>query len=153
MVTPQHTASAMWARASCCSFSSILTDLVVWLAATEWVAFARVDFELRGVNFAAVSVLALFLAGGQLVLGALVLLHRGRYVPGSFDELRALAVSVTAVAALATVVVLALHPAGLPAERPDSGVAARACRHGRHPLHQAPDRRDELPSEEREADA
>ena len=114
MVTPQHTASAGWAKAAYCNFSSILTDLVVWLVATEWVAFARVDFELHGVNFAAVSVLALFLAGGQLVLGALVLLHRGRYVPGSFDELRALAVSVTAVAALATVVVLALHPAGLP---------------------------------------
>ena len=78
MVTSRHTASARWTKASCCSFSSILTDLVVWLVATEWVAFARVDFELHGVNFAAVSVIALFLAGGQLVLGALVLLHRGR---------------------------------------------------------------------------
>ena len=46
------------------------------------------------MNFAVVSVLALFLAGGQLIFGGLLLLYRGRYVSGSFDELRALAVSV-----------------------------------------------------------
>ena len=99
-------------------YSAILSDLVVWLVATESVAFARVNFEPRSAQFAAVSVLALFLAGGQLVLGALVLLYRGRYMPGSFEELRALAVSVTAVSVLATVVVLAVHPADVPRSVP-----------------------------------
>jgi FlaA1/EpsC-like NDP-sugar epimerase len=100
------------------SYSSILTDLVVWLLATELVAFARFDFDPHNVRWEVISVLALFLAGGQLVLGALVLLYRGRYLPGSFDELRALAVSVTAVSAIASVAVLALHPTGMPRSVP-----------------------------------
>ncbi len=100
------------------SYSSILTDLVVWLAATELVALARVDFDAGTVRWAAISVLALFLAGGQLVLGAVGLLYRGRYLAGSFDELRALAVSVTAVSALGSVIVLILHPSGIPRSIP-----------------------------------
>ncbi len=99
-------------------FSAILSDLVVWLLATESVAFARANFEVQDTRWAAVSVLALFLAGGQLVLGALLLLYRGRYQPGSFEELRALAVSVTSVSVIATVVVLALHPVDLPRSVP-----------------------------------
>lgn len=99
-------------------FSAILSDLVVWLVATESVAFARSNFEVHDTQWAAVSVLALFLAGGQLVLGALLLLYRGRYHPGSFEELRALGVSVTSVSVIATVVVLALHPTDLPRSVP-----------------------------------
>lgn len=100
------------------NYSSILTDLVVWLVATEVVAVARLDFNPQSVHWAAISVLALFLAGGQLVIGALVLLYRGRYLVGSFDELRALAVSVTAVSAIATAIILALHPSGIPRSVP-----------------------------------
>ncbi len=96
----------------------MLSDLVVWLLATELVAFARFDFDPHAVHWDGVSVLALFLAGGQLLLGALLLLYRGRYLSGSFDELRAVAVSVTAVSALASAVVIAVQPTGVPRSVP-----------------------------------
>jgi FlaA1/EpsC-like NDP-sugar epimerase len=113
-----HPRHARWTNLVKVGFSPVLSDLVLWLVATEWIAFARVNFESRGVSFGAVSILALCLAAGQVVFGALVLLYQGRYMPGSFDELRALAVSVTAVAVLGTVVVLALDPSGLPRSVP-----------------------------------
>jgi FlaA1/EpsC-like NDP-sugar epimerase len=100
------------------SYSSILTDIVVWLLATELAALARYDFVAGRVPWDAISVLALALAGSQLVIGALVLLYRGRYMTGSFDEMRAVAVSVTAVSALALVIVLALRPVGIPRSVP-----------------------------------
>lgn len=96
------------------SFSSILTDIVVWLVATDLAALARFDFDVMTVRWQAVSVLGLLMAGGQLVLGGLVLLYRGRYQSGSFDEMRAVAVSVTAVSAIATTAVLAFRPPGIP---------------------------------------
>jgi FlaA1/EpsC-like NDP-sugar epimerase len=100
------------------NYSSIVTDVIVWLAATELAAVARLNFEVASVHWGATSVLALLLAGGQLIIGALILLYRGRYIPGSFDEMRAVAVSVTAVSALATVVVLALQPPSIPRSVP-----------------------------------
>lgn len=95
------------------SYSSIITDLLVWLIAVELAALARFDFDADRVHWGITTVLALLLAGGQLLIGALVLLYRGRYLAGSFDEMRAVAVSVTAVSVVATAVVLALHPADL----------------------------------------
>lgn len=100
------------------SYSSIMTDVIVWLVATELAALARRNFEAADVHWAGTSVLALFLAGGQLILGAAVLLYRGRYISGSFDEMRAVAVSVTAVSALATVVVFAFQPGSIPRSVP-----------------------------------
>lgn len=94
------------------SASSILTDLLSWLIATELAALARHDFDVNQVRWAAVSVVALLLAGGQLVGGGIVLLYRGRYVSGSFDEMRAVGVSATAVAAIATAALLIASPAG-----------------------------------------
>ncbi len=96
----------------------MLSDLVVWLLATELVAFARFDFDTHAVQWDGVSVMAMFLAGGQLLLGALLLLYRGRYLSGSFDELRAVAVSVTAVSAIASAVVMAVQPTGIPRSVP-----------------------------------
>jgi dTDP-glucose 4,6-dehydratase len=95
-----------------------VTDVVVWLVATELAAFARFDFDPDHVPWKEISVLALFLAGGQLILGALLLLYHGGYQAGSFDEMRAVAVSVTAVSVIATVVVLAVNPQGLPRSIP-----------------------------------
>ena len=99
-------------------FSSIITDVVVWLVATEVAALARANFETAEVRWSIISVLALSLAGTQLVLGALLLLYRSRYLPGSFDEMRAVAVSVTATSALATFTVLAVRPPDLPRSVP-----------------------------------
>lgn len=100
------------------SYSSILTDVLVLLVATEAAGLARYDFHTGRVQWGIISVFALFLAGGQLVIGAPVLLYRGRYQAGSFDEIRALAVSVTAVSVIASVLVLILHPHGLPRSLP-----------------------------------
>lgn len=100
------------------SYSAILSDVVVWLVATEVAALARFDFDVDQVHWPVISVLGLLLAGTQLVLGAFVLLYRTRYQPGSFDEMRAVSVSVTATSAIATLAVLALQPADLPRSVP-----------------------------------
>src|SRR3954471_10863157 len=92
------------------TLSPILTDIVAWIAATDIAALARFDFAPHKVPWASVSVLALFLAGGQLLVGGLVLMYGGRYVPGSFDEMRGVAVSATALCFLATAIVAPLHP-------------------------------------------
>lgn len=113
-----HTMQGVRPDPSYGGFSAILTDFVVWLLATDLAALARFDFEVVNVRWAAVSVLGLLLAGGQLALGALVLLYRGRYQSGSFDEMRAVAVSVTAVSVLATAAVLAVRPDGIPRSVP-----------------------------------
>lgn len=95
------------------SASSILTDLLAWLVATELAALARHNFVASNVPWATVSVLGLLLAGGQMIVGAIVLLYRGRYISGSFDEVRAVAVSSTTVAAISTVTLLIVNPTGL----------------------------------------
>ena len=100
------------------SYSSILTDLLVWLIAVELAALARFDFDPDKVHWEVVTVLGLLLAGGHLLIGALVLLYRGRYQIGSFDEMRVVAVSVTAVSILATAVVLGISPSTLPRSVP-----------------------------------
>ncbi|MBW8801511.1 MAG: polysaccharide biosynthesis protein [Streptomyces sp.] len=100
------------------TLSPILTDIVAWIAATDIAALARFDFAPHKVPWASVSVLALFLAGGQLLVGGLVLMYGGRYVPGSFDEMRGVAVSATALCFLATAIVAPLHPDGLPRSLP-----------------------------------
>ncbi len=100
------------------SLSAIITDIMVWLVATEVAALARQDFDAANVRWQAVAVLALFMAGSQLIVGAGLLLYHGRYQVGSFDEMRAIAVSVTAVSIVATVVVLIVQPYSLPRSVP-----------------------------------
>ncbi len=100
------------------SFSSIIVDLLVWLIAVELAALARYDFDADDMHWKAITVLALLLAGGHLVFGALVLLYRGRYVIGSFDEMQVVAVSATAVSVLATVAVLSIHTPTIPRSVP-----------------------------------
>ena len=99
-------------------YSAILSDLVVWLLAVELATLARFDFDARYVHWETITELALFLAGGQFILGAIVLLYGGKYVPGSFDEMRAVAVSVTAVSVIASAVILSAHPVGIPRSVP-----------------------------------
>ena len=93
--------------------SSILTDLLAWIVGTELAALARHDFDGNQVPWAAVSILALLLAGGQMLVGAVVVLYQGRYVAGSFDEMRAVAVSATTVSAIATLTLLIVSPSGI----------------------------------------
>ncbi len=100
------------------SFSSIIVDLLVWLIAVELAALARYDFDADNMHWKAITVLGMLLAGGHLVLGALVLLYRGRYITGSFDEMQVVAVSATAVSVLATVAVLSIHTPAVPRSVP-----------------------------------
>ena len=113
-----HRTAGINNRPSSGGFSSIVTDLLVWLIAVELAALARYDFDADKMHWKAITVLALLLAGGHLVLGALVLLYRGRYVIGSFDEMLVVAVSVTAVSILATVAVLSIHTPAIPRSVP-----------------------------------
>lgn len=116
------------------AYAFLFIDIMVWVLATELAALARYDFDAVGVRWAATSVLALILAGGQLVIGALVVLYRGRYQVGSFDEMCALAVSVTAVSILAEAAVLLVRPTGIPRSLPFliwplavTGIATTRC--------------------------
>lgn len=93
--------------------SPIFTDIIVWIIATALAALARYDFDAAHVRWEAIAVLALFLAGGQLFVGGLVLMYSGRYVQGSFDELRSLAVSATTVCVLSSAIVAVLRPNGV----------------------------------------
>jgi len=92
----------------------VLTDVIVWIAATYLAALARFDFSPHLVHWEVISVLALFLAGGQLIIGGLVLMYGGHYVPGSFDEMRGVAVSATAVCFLSSTIILSTHPEHVP---------------------------------------
>ena len=113
------------------SRSAALTDMVAWVVATDIATLARYNFGVGSANWTAVSVLALVLAAGQATIGALLLVYRGRYQAGSFDEMRALAVSVAAVSVLATVAVLIIHP-GAAAQRAVPRLADGDARDGRH---------------------
>lgn len=113
-----HRATGISRGATSGSFSSIIVDLLVWLIAVELAALARYDFDADNMHWKAITVLGLLLAGGHLVLGALVLLYRGRYITGSFDEMQVVAVSATAVSVLATVAVLSIHTPAVPRSVP-----------------------------------
>ena len=98
--------------------SAMITDIVVLLAATELAALARADFDADQVRWEAITVLALFMAGSHLIVGAGLVLYGHRYSIGSFDEMRAVAVSVTSVSAVATVAVLIIQPTAVPRSVP-----------------------------------
>ena len=100
------------------SLSSITTDIVVVLGATELAALARQDFSVSVVPWDAITLLALFTAGSQLLFGAALRLYGNRFQVGSVDELRAIAVSVTAACTAATVIVLLFHPFSVPRSVP-----------------------------------
>ena len=100
------------------SASGILTDIVVWILATDLAALARYDFHPSLVPWSATAALAFGFAAGQLVLSSLILASRGRYMTGSLEEARMLTLSATAIAAFGTAVVVAVQPAGIPRSVP-----------------------------------
>jgi len=96
------------------SRSAAFTDVVAWIVATDLATLGRYNFAIGSAHWAAVSAVALLLAAGQMAAGVFVLLYRGRYQVGSFDEMRALAVSTTTVAVLGGAVVAIVQPSGVP---------------------------------------
>src|SRR4051794_31799595 len=105
-------------RAAAFSLSPVFTDVTVWIVATGLAALARFDFSPDRVRWEAIAVLALFLAGGQLFVGGFVLIYSGRYVPGSFDEMRGVAVSATTVCVVSSAMVAVIRPNGVPRSVP-----------------------------------
>jgi FlaA1/EpsC-like NDP-sugar epimerase len=100
------------------SISAVCTDAVAWVVATDLATLGRYNFGTGGGRWGAISVLALLLAAGQVTIGALLRIYRGRYQTGSFDELRALAVSATTVAVIAAALMAIIRPAGVPRSVP-----------------------------------
>ena len=55
---------------------------------------------------------------GQILIGGLLAMYRHRFLSGSLDEMRALVISATTVAVLATTIVLVVRPASIPRSLP-----------------------------------
>jgi FlaA1/EpsC-like NDP-sugar epimerase len=78
----------------------ICWDLLSWVSATFAVVGSRYDFALREVQWSAVVWYAVLACIFQVIIGMLLMLYRGRYKTGSFDEGLGLALSAVMVAAL-----------------------------------------------------
>ena len=74
-------------------------DFTAWFVALLVAAVLRFEFRLESVPFVNLSILAVLIAGASLVVGFLTHLYRNRYVVGSLDELRALALTIFLVTA------------------------------------------------------
>ena len=74
-------------------------DFTAWFVALLVAAVLRFEFRLESVPFVKLSILAVLIAGASLVVGFLTHLYRNRYVVGSLDELRALALTIFLVTA------------------------------------------------------
>lgn len=69
-------------------------DFTAWFVALLVAAVLRFEFRLESVPLVNTTILAVLLAGASLVVGFLTHLYRNRYVVGSLDELRALALTI-----------------------------------------------------------
>ena len=78
-------------------------DCFSWTAATIFVLGARYDFTLSSILWSSVSAYLLVVCTLQVVVGILLMLYRGRYRTGSFDEITGLAVTVGIVGVAASV--------------------------------------------------
>lgn len=74
-------------------------DFIAWFVALLVAAVLRFEFRLESVPLVNTTILAVLLAGASLVVGFLTHLYRNRYVVGSLDELRALALTIFLVTA------------------------------------------------------
>lgn len=74
-------------------------DFTAWFVALLVAAVLRFEFRLESVPLVNTTILAVLIAGASLVVGFLTHLYRNRYVVGSLDELRALALTIFLVTA------------------------------------------------------
>jgi dTDP-glucose 4,6-dehydratase len=90
-------------------------DALVWAIALFGAQVLRFDFDVRSINPRATTLLLLLAALTQLAFGILMRLYRGRYIYGSFEEVRAVSITTVGVGALLFPLVLALGPrVGIP---------------------------------------
>jgi len=95
--------------------TQFLLDAVVWAAALFGAQILRYEFDVAHINPWATTALVGMAILAQLAIGVSMRVYRGRYIYGSFEEVRALTLATVAVAALLFLTVLVVGPAvGLP---------------------------------------
>ena len=75
-----------------------VADALSWAAAIIVALFLRFDFEISEINWVSTTLIIVLTAALQLIGGWVFWLYRNRYEIGSFDEVRAIVLSVTTVA-------------------------------------------------------
>lgn len=87
-------------------FVRVLWDWVSWLLAVAAVVGSRYDFHLMTVQGVAVLQYALLACVLQVIIGALLMLYRGRYKTASFDESLGLSLSTVIVSVMLGIIFL-----------------------------------------------
>ncbi|MCK2035904.1 polysaccharide biosynthesis protein [Microbacterium sp. SSW1-49] len=95
--------------------AAAIVDSAAWVVGIVIAVVVRFEFDARVSGWMSMIVLAVVAAACQIVIGYFLAFYRGRFTYGSFDEVRALGVAVTAQAAVLAVIVIILGPTiGLP---------------------------------------
>ena len=79
------------------SAARVLWDCSSWVGATVLVVAARYDFHLQPLQYRSLVVYVLVACVLQVLLGAAMMLYRGRYRTASFEEIFGLGITVAAV--------------------------------------------------------
>ena len=98
-----------------------LVDALAWGVGLIVAVWSRYEFALAAPTLLGAIVIALLAAGTQTLIGHLQYLYRGRHQTGSFEEVQALSLTVTASAAMAFTVNVAVPPRFIPASSPILG--------------------------------
>ena len=93
-------------------------DSLAWVIALFVAVLFRYDFYLAPQTLQISIVIAILLALGQLLVGSLFRIYQGRYRLASFDEISGLFLSAGTVGLIATIVIFAIRPDGLPRSSP-----------------------------------
>lgn len=88
------------------SAARVLWDCSSWVGATLLVVAARYDFHLQAEQYRSLVIYVLVACALQVVLGAAMMLYRGRYRMASFEEIFGLGVTVVAVSGILLVLAL-----------------------------------------------
>ncbi|WEK62303.1 MAG: nucleoside-diphosphate sugar epimerase/dehydratase [Candidatus Microbacterium colombiense] len=95
--------------------AAAIVDSAAWIVGIVIAVVLRFEFEPSVRGWISMVVLAVVAAAGQVVVGYYLVLYRGRFTYGSFDEVRALGLAVLVQASILSAVVMILGPVvGLP---------------------------------------
>ena len=115
-----------WGRDHLCALQRAV-DATSWLVAVPLSTFLRYDAHIDSMSLPWVTLFAVLGAGGQLLTGSVVGLYHRRWRFGSFDELKAVALSAAAAALLLFAIRMAMAVDGLPRSVPlIAGIVALA---------------------------
>ncbi|MEV4666427.1 polysaccharide biosynthesis protein [Microbacterium sp. LWO12-1.2] len=95
--------------------AAAIVDSAAWAVGIVVAVMVRFEFDASINGWISMVVLAVVAAAGQIIIGYYLAFYRGRFSYGSFDEVRALGLAVTAQATVLAVIVIVLGPViGLP---------------------------------------